>query len=270
MQYNAFLDEETAPGDPLGLKNELTPETIKNTDEKVTNYDFLKSVGKLSQNTKLFNIYHASSDQWDAAPAEKVDYEAFAAGEIEGHLGLWLEGGTLGTEPVARWKGSIMNTAPLKEQGIYDLKRSGSVILADYLTSQIVKGFQTYFNAKRKLEKTSPDHPALKNAPQSITEEHVEQMLWLQYWNFALTKRETKSYNCFKQPLNYAQRVALVYSDIPLEKKIVLSHLNLLTPNYIEEYRDIPVEWIFRLKGVEDKISNREAIWGMPEIHKDR
>lgn len=255
--------------DPLGEKYDLMP-AIKINEEKEVFYDFLGSVGKLAKFKNLFGVYYTDGDRFDALPTERVNWQEFSEGKIDAHLGLYLEGGLLGLEPIAKWRGSLMKKTKIYESKEISLKNSGSIILVDYLKSQIVKDYTSYFSARAKLLKTAPEHPALKNSPESYTEENVGEMLWLQYWNIALRRRENQTYVAYRKPLSYSQRVSLVHSDLTLDKKVVLSELNMLTPEYIKEYKEIPSDWIFRLKGVEDKMSNRDPFWAVPELHLSR
>lgn len=255
--------------DPLEDKHELLTNNPEYRERNIS-YNFIEHVGKLGSHSKHFTVQHIADDKYDSPPLEEVNWADFTEGKIDTNLGLYLKGGKLHDEPLARWKGSLLKNTPINESKETKLKNSGSIVLTDFFTQQIVKEYNTYFSAKKRLEKSTPNHPMLKKAPSFFTEEHVGEMLWLQYWNIALKRRDTKTYPTFRKTLSFTQRVALVHSDLPLDKKIILSELNLLTPQHVEEYKEIPNEWIFRMTGKEDNITTRDILWAVPELHLGR
>jgi hypothetical protein len=252
--------------DPLEDRFGLIREDNYWSQTGLTNISFLSSIYNLASHSKYFIIGRPANSYWGSGVSEPVDLEQFAVGKLDGDLGLWLSCGDLEPEPLARWTGSTFPKRDVLRGQMQNLQASGSIVLSPFYMGQIDKEITAYFKAKDKLTISNPSHPALKFAPNDASAINKVELLWLQYWNIALQRRENKSFKLNTRKLNYSQRIPLVGLDLPMDKKVLFSEMAMNDCEKMLSHANIPNEWITNIYDFKTTFNDRSPDWAMPEV----
>jgi hypothetical protein len=255
---------ENTPLDPLSVES-LIPNNAFWSQTESTNINFLSSVFNLAQHSKYFTLGRPSGSNWGDSFSSLIDVNDFAEGKLKGDMGLWLNAGSLNPEPIARWSGSTFPKRNLLNKDLIQMRQSGSIVMAPYFMGQIDKQLNSYFKAKDKLMLSNPDHPALKFAPEDIKRVDKAQLLWLMFWNISMQKRESRSFIVKNMNMNFANRIPLASMEMPLDKKVLFSEMEILKGEEIVKHLSLPNEWICNIYDRNSLFLNRDMGWAMPE-----
>jgi hypothetical protein len=264
-----ITEEATYGSDPLEDKWLLTDADYWK-ESKVTTLSFYQTIYNLGIHSEYFTLGYPKSEDlsFDVEIGQKISPTEFSSGKIETSLGLWINAGNEQAEPIAFWKGSTFPKKNLQLKQVDAMRRSGSIILAPSYLRQIEIDINKYFKAKDALVKTNPSHKALQYAPASKEDINPIEILWLWYWYNAIHRRKERSYSVPKQKFNVMQIIPLVaMTNLSLDKKILFSHLGMTDYALMNEYAELPNDWICKLHDVETPfIKDLHNAWVFPEM----
>lgn len=232
-------------------------------ESNITSLEYLKAFSLLAKNDKYFILGEPENGRWDAAPKNLVKLQDFNDGVIDNPLGLWLNAGSEKPEPLARIDSSTIASYPLTVGQAYSSKNNGSIMSYKFYCKLAETGVKKYFEAKAKIK----DEELLSLLPSAESQISIQELVWLQYWDNAMNRRIRGNYQKISRSIDYSRFINLVYSNLSLERKLVFYELGILAPKEIKEYRDIPFEWLYEMRGTKDSLFlKRVADWAMPEM----
>lgn len=254
--------------DPLEEAWLLTPKDYwKETN--ITTITYLNSMYNLALFKDYFILAKPMDENgYDSKMGAIISPEEFAAGNIKGKIGLWLNAGNQMPEPIAFVSGSLLPKKNFLSSQIYQARKMGSIMVAPSYLRQINADINKYFKAKDALLTSKPNHPALQYAPKSKEDVKPEELLWLWYWYNAIHKRKARSYTTPKERFNVMHHIPLVaMQDIPLEKKVLFSDFKMTDYNLMKEYATLPIEWICTLHDKDTPFfQDNRMSWSFPEM----